>query len=111
LVRRDEVSALKQRIGEDVYRFALRQAPLLCSRDALTGGDPASGAPLAERVAGAAGLGIGCWLAGLPSGLALRVLLKLPPACDQAAVKVSDWPEERRAAWLAVLRRLFRLGA
>ena len=111
LVRRDEVADLKRAIGEDAYRFALRQATLLCPRGALDeGGEPASGA-LAERVAEAGGLGLGCWLARLPSGLALRALLKLPPVCDQAAVKASDWPDGRQAAWLAVLRRLFRLAA
>lgn len=108
LVLRAEVAAFTEAVGADAYRFALRQAALVWRDESLDDAGAAAGT-LAERALAAAGLGLGCWLAELPAGLAARVRLKLPPGCDRPLAAAAAWDPERRGAWLAVLRRLFAL--
>lgn len=107
LVLRSEVADFSELVGEDARRFALRQAALVW-RGAKLPGLPDGGA-LVGRVVRTAGLALGCWLAGLPAGVAERTRLKLSPVADPDLAEATSWPEERRNAWSALLLRLFPL--
>lgn len=104
VVLRRDVNALRDAIGEDAHRFAIRQAPALRRRFPSPGALRAGG--LGEMVVRSAGLGFGCCLAGLPAGLAWRVLAKLPPLCDGLAGEARSWPVDRREQWAACLTTL-----
>lgn len=106
IVLRQEVAALKNAIGEDAHRFAVRQAPSLWRELRLDMGGPEP-EELAESVFLAAGFALGCWLATLPTGLAARVRITLPIVCDGPAETAASWPTERREAWHGALARLF----
>ncbi len=105
LVWRRDVDALKSVIGDDAHRFALRQAPALRRR--FPPSEAVAEGGLAEAVVGTARLGLGCCLAGLPPGMAGRVLAKLPPRCDGMIGEAQSWPEDRRGRWAANLAGLF----
>jgi hypothetical protein len=112
LIWRDDVTAFKAAASEDAYHFALRQAPMVW-RDAPLADEAESavGATLADRVSATAGLGLGCWLAALPEGLAARARMKLPPAHDTDFAAAAAWPEKRRSVWLGLLAQIFALEA
>lgn len=105
MVWRDDVSAFKNEFGEDVYLFALRQAPLLLRDGALPDGGETGGGTAADGVRRSAGLALGCWLSGLSAGTAARARLKLSPLCDADIDAAFDWPEERRRAWAGAFVR------
>jgi len=111
LVRRGEVEAFRGAAGGDAHLFALRRAALVWRGTPLAG-DPAGlpdGASPAERVLATAGLGLGCWLAALPAGLAARVRAKLPPSCEPQLAAAAAWPGGRRETWRAALGRTLAL--
>jgi hypothetical protein len=110
LVLQRDVADFKAAVGGDAHVFALRQAPLLWRAGLVLDGIPAEGS-VAQRVLAAAGLGLGCRLAGLPPPLAARVGLKLPPACDAEIIKAAAWEPERRRAWLVLLDKVFAIPA
>ncbi len=108
LIWRADIVRLKAAVGEDAYRFAVRQGWLVWRGTAAK--DGGADGTLGERIARSAALGLACWLAGLPPGLAARTRMKLPPACDGAAETVAGWAVGDREAALSSMRRLFDLS-
>jgi hypothetical protein len=111
LAWRKDVRAFKTAAGEDAYRFALRQAAMVWRGAVLTDESDLDRLPLGERTVRTAGLGLGCWLSGLPTGLAARARLKLPPEAGADLDLASSWDGDRRSNWLSVLKRIVALAA
>lgn len=108
LVWRRDVDALKNGIGEDAYRFAVRQAPTLRRRLPVAETPPEG--ELAESVVASAGWGMGCCLCEVSPWIAGRVLAKLPPLCDVLTEQVRSWPDDRRGRWASNLLDLFAVA-
>lgn len=107
LVWRDDVKALKASVGEDAYCFAMRRAALIRRGESLDGAG--SEGTLAENILASAILALSCWLASIPSDLAARARLKLPPGVDSGMAVVVEWTGERLRPWLAALDRVFAM--
>lgn len=109
LVWRDDVAAFKSGVGEDAYRFAMRQAPVLW-RNAVLEDEEASAGKLVGRVTRTAALALACWLSELPPAVGVRARLKLPPAVDGELGPVGGWDAGRRNRWLAPLEKVARVA-
>lgn len=109
LVFRADIEAFRRAAGGEAHTFALRAALMVWRGSEFLPGLPAAGS-VAEKVAAAAALALGCWLAGLPAGLSARVRMKLPLACDAGADSAAGWPEERRRGWVGMLGKVFALS-
>lgn len=106
IIDRDSVLRLKNGIGDDGYRFALKRAPFLLNAAAVPGpaGEPVDPSRFREHALSRGMAGLEACLAGEPAALVRRFRLKLPRRWPERPS--GEVPDGGKDAWWPLVRKV-----
>ncbi|MGI9486067.1 MAG: SctK family type III secretion system sorting platform protein [Geminicoccaceae bacterium] len=107
LIARSTIAKVKTHIGDDAYRFVVKQGALSKRSETPLGGER----DLISKIDGTGFACLASWLALEPKGLSARVLLKFPPRSPlEQSLKQRAERRDADTEAVAILRRVLRHG-